>query len=62
MGEDTENPKVLDAARWIAERHDDEGGRIIPAVRSRFLLTAAEACRACALADRFRQAGRTADA
>lgn len=58
MSDEIENPKVLDAARWIAERHDDEGGRIVPAVRSRFSLTAAEACRACALADRFREAGR----
>ena len=62
MTEEREHPKVLDAARWIAERHDVEGGRIIPAIRSRFSLTAAEACRACALADRFRQAGRTANA
>lgn len=62
MSNENENPKVLDAARWIAERKDDEGGRIIPAVRSRFSLTAAEACRACALADRFRQAGRIANA
>ncbi|MDG4675671.1 hypothetical protein P9A16_31720 [Shinella sp. 838] len=53
-----DNPQVITAARWIAERHDDEGGRIIPAVRSRFSLTAAEACQACALAQRFREAGR----
>ncbi|MDX3976989.1 hypothetical protein [Shinella sp.] len=58
MSDEIENPKVLDAARWIAERHNDEGGRIIPAVRSRFSLTAGEACQARALADRFRQAGR----
>ncbi|HEV7246570.1 MAG TPA: hypothetical protein VGN93_06210 [Shinella sp.] len=58
MSDEIENTKVLDAARWIADRHDDEGGRIIPAVRSRFSLTAAEACRACALADRFREVGR----
>lgn len=62
MIDEIESPQVIAAARWIADRQDDEGGRIIPAVRSRFSLTAAEACRACALADRFRQAGRTADA
>lgn len=58
MSDEIENPKVLDAARWIAERHDDEGGRIIPAIRSRFSLSMAEACQACALAQRFREAGR----
>ncbi|EYR84236.1 hypothetical protein [Shinella sp. DD12] len=62
MTAEHDNPKVLDAAMWIAERHNNEGGRIVPAVRSRFSLTAVEACQACALADRFRQAGRTANA
>lgn len=58
MTEEPENPKVLEAARWIAGPHNDEEGRLIPAVRSRFSLTAAEACRACALAGQFRTVGR----
>jgi len=58
MTGEQENPKVLEAARWIAGPHSDEEGRLIPAVRSRFSLTAAEAGRACALASQFRAAAR----
>lgn len=58
MTAEHDNPQVIAAARWIAERHNNEGGRVIPAVRSRFSLSIAEACHACALAHRFRDAGR----
>lgn len=59
MSDEPENPKVLEAARWIAGSHTDQEGRVIPAVRSRFSLTAAEACRACALSSQLRTAGGT---
>jgi hypothetical protein len=50
----------MSAAQWIIDRRHDEGGRLIPALRDKFSLTAAEACQACALADRLRSAGRLA--
>ena len=54
MSGEAETPNVIAAAKWIADRHEKQEGRIIPAIRSTFSLTMAEACQACALASRFR--------
>lgn len=49
---------VIEAAMWLAEQ-DPPPRPSIPALRSRFGLSAVEACEAAALSHRYRFAGRT---
>jgi len=44
---------VTVAAQWLADEQTPPAG-VIPFLRSRFNLTALEACEACAMARRFR--------
>ena len=44
---------VEEAARWLSEQNP-EPHPVVPTLRSRFSLTALEACEACAMAQRFR--------
>ena len=53
------SPEVITAALWLASQKEPPG-RVVPALRERFSLTAMEACQACALAPQYRfQEGRT---
>lgn len=50
---------VITAALWLASQKEPPG-RVVPALRERFNLTAMEACQACALAPKYRfKEGRT---
>lgn len=47
------NAIVEEAARWLAEQQP-RPHPVVSVLRTRFNLTAVEACEACAMADRYR--------